>query len=78
MQETLVQLLGEGGPLVKGQAAPTTVFWPGGVHGLSSACGRKKLDMTERLPLPLLRQCPLRFLLGPRGAQLGQLQWLLC
>ena len=31
----------------------TPVFWPGEFHGLYSPWGRKELDTTERLSLPL-------------------------
>ena len=31
----------------------TPVFWPGEFHGLYSPWGRKELDMTELLSLPL-------------------------
>ena len=33
---------------------PTPVFWPGESHGLCSPCGRRELDMTERLSLHFL------------------------
>ena len=33
---------------------PTPVVWPGEFHGLYGPWGRKELDMTERLSLPLV------------------------
>ena len=45
---------------------PTPVFWPGEFHGLYNPWGRKELDTTEWLLLPLffilfVYECQLRF-----------------
>ena len=32
---------------------PTSVFWPGEVHGLYSPCSRKELNITERISFSL-------------------------
>ena len=51
MWETLVRSLGWEGPLEKGTAISTPVFWPGEFHGLYSPWGRKESDRTEPLSL---------------------------
>ena len=54
MRETWVQSLGWEDPLEKGKV-PTSVFWPGELHGLYSPWGRKESDMTEQLSLKKTR-----------------------
>ena len=51
MQETPVPFVGREDLLEKGKATP--VFWPGELHGLYSAWGRKESDPTESLSLTL-------------------------
>ena len=46
IQETLVRFLGLEHPWRK-ERLPTSVFWPGGFHGLYSPWDRKELDMTK-------------------------------
>ena len=54
MWVTWVQFLVWEDPLEKGQV-PTSVFWPGELHGLYSPWGRKESDMTEQLSLKKTR-----------------------
>ena len=50
MWETWVRSLGWEEPWSR-ERLPTSVFWPGEVHGLYSLWGRKESDTTERLAL---------------------------
>ena len=53
MRKTWVRSLGREDSLEKGMGLCTTVFWPGGFHGLYSPWGHRESDTTERLPLSL-------------------------
>ena len=51
MRETLVQSQDWEDPMEKRKATPSSWFWPGEFHGLSSSWGCKELDKTEWLSL---------------------------
>ena len=51
MRETWVRSLGCGKIPWRRERLPTSVFWPGGFHGLYSPRGHKELDTTKQLSL---------------------------